>query len=275
MLTITQAVKRSRGFQLMPVAALVLMSFGVAKADRLDTTSYNFALNGGGGGSSALLNLTQAVEIYCNDFNNDIYVPHSNYLANLSTLTPLGITSGTTRFGAMDASGFKTITISDGDANDAAEQSTINGADAVGRYQMAAYLVSQYNLAGGNNASNNNIQMAIWQMLDPLGSPDPLALNSSAQPTDALEMAADWYMGTNEADRESYLQNYRIVSDARMTCPITGCGSDAPMVGGFQEQITHVPEASGYALLGLCLMGLAWFKRRGRAAHLHPAGCGE
>lgn len=249
------------------LAAILLFGFALAKADRLDTTSYNFQLNGGGGGASAVLDLQTQLEIYCNDFNNDIYVPHSNYSANLTTFTQAGLNAGNTRFGNMDASAFNSVTISDGDLNDATEQSTINGATALGRYQMAGYLASQYNLAGGNNAANNNIQMAIWQLLDPVSyTTTPLSINPSAQPTEALEMAADWYAGTTETARESYLQGYRIVSDATMTCPTAGCGADAPRVGGFQEQITRLPEPGSFSLLAIGLLGVALGARRRRAA---------
>lgn len=249
------------------LAAILLFAFGLANADQLDTKSYNFQLNGGGGGASAVLDLTKTLEIYCNDFNNDIYVPHSNYSANLTTFTQAGLNAGNTRFGEMDSSAFNSVTISDSDPNDATEQSTINGASALGRYQMAGYLVSQYNLAGGNNAANNNIQMAIWELLDPVSyKTTPISLNPSAQPTEALEMAADWYGGTNETDREAFLQDYRIVSDATMTCPTAGCGADAPLVGGFQEQITHLPEPGSFSLLAIGLIGVALGARRRRAA---------
>ena len=252
------------------LAAILLFAFGLANADQLDTKSYNFQLNGGGGGASAMLDLTKQLEIYCNDFSNDIYVPHSNYSANLTTFTAAGLAAGNTRFGNMDASAFNSVTINDGDSvNDATEQSTINGASALGRYQMAGYLVSQYNLAGGNNAFNNNIQMAIWELLDPASyTTAPMSLNPSAQPTEALEMAADWYQGTDETARETYLQNYRIVSDATMTCPTGGCVSNSllPMVGGFQEQIASLPEPGSFSLLAIGLIGIVWGARRRRAA---------
>ena len=265
----TQTIAGKHIHQVARLVAILLFAFGLAKADQLDTKSYNFQLIGGGGGASAVLDLHNQIEIFCNDFNNDIYVPHSNYSADLTTFTQAGLDAGDTRFGEMASNAFKSVTIDDSDSNDATEQSTINGATALGRYQMAGYLVSQYNVADGSNAANNNIQMAIWELLDPASyKTNPMSLNPSAQPTEALEMAADWYQATNETAREAYLQNYRIVSDATMTCPTGGCVSNSllPMVGGFQEQISAVPEPGSLSLLAIGAIGIALGARRRRAA---------
>src|SRR5207237_720336 len=77
----------------------------------------------------------------------------------------------------------------DGDLNDATDQSIINNANALGRYQMAAFLVSQYNFAAQGNASNNGIQEAIWMILDPSSAP---AFAAIGNPSEALEAAATW-----------------------------------------------------------------------------------
>src|SRR5690348_7745319 len=95
------------------LAAIFLVSFGLAKADRLDITNYNFQLHAGGGGVSAMLDLTTQLETFCNDFNNDISVPHSNYSANLTTFTQAGLDAGNTRFGEMAAGAFNSVTIND------------------------------------------------------------------------------------------------------------------------------------------------------------------
>lgn len=49
----------------------------------LTPTSYNFQLAGGGGGAAATLN-GASVEIYCDNFADDIYVPSDNS-ANVTT----------------------------------------------------------------------------------------------------------------------------------------------------------------------------------------------
>src|ERR1700722_9303561 len=62
-----------------------------------DTTTYNFQLAGGGGGSQASLN-GAPVEIFCDDFANEIWVPSSNS-ANVTVLNSGDLDD--TRFGAV------------------------------------------------------------------------------------------------------------------------------------------------------------------------------
>jgi hypothetical protein len=245
------------------ITILALACFSVLKASphQLDTISYNFMLAGGGGGSAAKLDKSLDIEIFCVDFANEIIVPKTNYYsANLTSITSSGFNATTTRFGSNTS--WRTVTIADdavdGGSDDVVDSGIINGAtNALGRYQMAAYLVSQYNRPAGNNTANNGIQTAIWKILNPsIYSAAPVSADASA----ALEQAAVWYNTTITADRDSYLANYRIVSDSTMTA----CG--LVLCGGFQEQITVVPEPK---YVGLLLMGLfALFSIRLRKASM-------
>lgn len=229
-----------------------------ANPNRLDTIAYNFPLGDGGGGSSAVLNLTMNIEIFCVDFANSIVVPHNQYSADLSTLTS-GSDLSLTRFGGNTS--WRTVTINDDavdlESDDAADSAIINAAGALARYQMAAYLVSQFNLGGGNSTFNNAIQTAIWEILDPASYP---VAPVTADPSDALESAAEWLSGTPSSGRDSYLANYRIVSDSTMT----NChGAGTPLCYGFQEQITAVPEPRGVAwvLVGLLAVCVITFRK--------------
>jgi hypothetical protein len=170
----------------------------------------------------------------------------------VSTLTS-GSNLSQTRFGGN--TGWVSVAPNiTGDADDAADAAIIDGADALGRYQMAAYLVSQYNLPAGNTASNNGIQQAIWDILDPTTLPAGKVLPSIGIASAGLETAAEWYGSTTQAFRDQYLANYRIVSDAQK---MGFCGANVPQCGGFQEQITVVPEPSHTALFlfGLMIVG--------------------
>jgi len=227
------------------VAVLCLTAAANANPVQFDTHSYNFALTGGGGGEAGVLGSDLSVETFCDNFNNEISVPHGNYTAYLSTPTD-GSDLSHTRFATNTS--WKTITLSDGNPNDATDAAIINGADALARYQMAAFLVSLYQTSQGSTAYNNGIQGAIWDIFDPSSSPTaPDYADASA----ALELAAQWY--ANPSSDKSFLADFLIVSDFTMT----SAGAGQPLAGGFQEQLTMlaepVPEPRSAACL---LMGL-------------------
>lgn len=242
--------------------ATVLLSFCAAASagpvtQILDTNSYNFALSDGGGGAQATINKGLSVEIFCVDFANDIYVPVQGYTAYLTPITQAGLNTGDTRFGLVGSGDFSQISLG-GDTTDAG---TINTASNLGRYQMAAFLVSQYNLSNNTaqiQQQNNGIQQAIWDILDPGTFP----LFTTATTTSEIEAAAQWYtsMGGNAGSTTltNFLANYRIVSSSVMTPCTSGPGAGTGLLcGGFQEQITAVPEPRYLALMlvGLLLVG--------------------
>jgi hypothetical protein len=225
----------------------------------LDTTSYNFQLAGGGGGAQATLNGVP-VEIFCDDFSNDIWVPSVNS-ANVTTLGT-GANLDETRFGSVSSTQWTTIDLSGDPATATTDEAFLNsgsGAAAAARYDMVAYLVSQYNTGQGGTTSNNQIQEAIWTLMDPTAEGaaiDP----SGVDPTAELEAAANWYNTMdspgNQQALNSFLAQFEVVSDAAMTVPSVGVG-----VGGFQEQIvmTPTPEPRGSAWMLIGLFGLGGF----------------
>ena len=246
-------------FSLITTVALSFVAAAMAGpvTHVLDTNSYNFQLNGGGGGAQATLDKSVPVEIFCVDFANDIYVPAQNYSAYLTPITSNSTQlMNDTRFGDVASANWTQMNTSFIDALDAG---TINNATDLGRYQMAAYLVSQYNVPAGNSAANNGIQQAIWDILDP----NTFSQVYNAATDSAIEAAAQWYagMGGNGGSSalSAFLANYRIVSSTTMT----SCGAGVALCGGFQEQITVVPEPRHIALMlmGLLLVGSAAVRR--------------
>jgi len=247
-------------FRRLVQTAVILTAFcAVIKAgpvvNTLDTNGYNFQLNNGGGGASATLNNNQHIEIFCDDYANYIYVPQQNYQAYVTGITSTTDDLAVTRFG--DVTNFVSLS---NQSSMFTLAGVINGASNLARYQMAAYLVSQYNIPGGNNTSNNGIQQAIWDILDPntgnFNTGNYGVYNSATD--NALQSAASWFSSTSTANINAYLANYRIVSDATMY----RCG-DGLMCGGFQEQITVVPEPRhvAFLLIGLLLVGAAVYRR--------------
>jgi hypothetical protein len=230
----------------------------------LDVTSYNFQLAGGGGGAQATLNGVP-VEIFCDDFDNQIWVPSDNS-ANVTTLGASALNQ--TRFGnvspnqwtAIDLTGGGVASTDDGFFNSGA------GDTPSARYDMVAYLVSLYNVPSGYTTSNNQIQEAIWTLMDPTA--EGAAINpSGVNPTGYLEQAANWYVGGGATN--SFLGQFEVVSDSAMNVPLSGVGT-----GGFQEQIVFAPapEPRGSTWMLIGLFGAAGFLlKRARGKHLAAA----
>jgi hypothetical protein len=133
---------------------------------------------------------------------------------------------------------------------------------------MVAYLVSLYNVGQGATTSNNEIQEAIWTIMDPTAEGaviDPSGLS----PDSYLEQAASWYTGMNTPGNQSalnsFLSQFEIVTSPKLTY-INGLGT-----GGYQEQIimdpVATPEPRGGVWLLLALFVAGFFgMRRSRGA---------
>lgn len=248
--------------------AVLLMSLRASAGTvPLDTISYNFQLAGGGGGATATLNGVP-VEIFCDDFANDVNVPSDNS-ADVTVLGT-GANLSATRFGGVSSTSFAPISLSDGNTTldnlDDTFFNSGNGSSALARYEMVAYLVSLYNVGQGSNTSNNQIQEAIWTILDPSAEKaliNPDGVNAAGY----MEQAVSWYtsMNANQAALNSFLSNFEIVSGSNMTFS-NGLG-----IGGFQEQIVMTPEPRGgvWMLLSL-LVGGCLVMRRKRVAGATP-----
>lgn len=231
-------------------AGLILFASGASAASvPLVVGTYNFQLNGDGGGAQATLNGVP-VEIFCDDFEHDISVPSTNS----ANVTQLGTGAGLseTRFGEVSSSQWTSIDLTGGVAA-STEDAFFNsgaGSSASARYDMVTYLVSLYDLPAGDTTSNNKIQKAIWTLMDPAA--EGPVIDPSVNPTAELEQAASWYVGGGATN--SFLSQFEVVSDATMRLPGDGVG-----VGGFQEQIVFTPapepRASIWMLIGVFAFG--------------------
>src|ERR1700680_70847 len=251
------------------ILTLLFLAIEANANPNLYTLSYNFPIyltgvNAYGGGASATLNNGNTnlnVEIFCDDFAHQIWVPYGpptypGYLGvNVSPLSAGSL--GNTRFGGVN--NWTSVNI----AGDATDSNTINSAtNALARYQMVAYLITQYHTLDNptNDPYNNGIQEAIWTLMDPTAI-DPtssvVTLPNIGDPTTGLQHAAQWYANPNSD--KSFLANFRIISDPAMY----NCGI-GELCTGFQEQLYQdvpaVPEPRGQLLIILGLLSLCAFR---------------
>ena len=228
------------------------------------------SFSGYGGGylgtvTDSVTNRSTTQLLFCNDFSNDISVPSGQIAVYISQLTG-GSDITKTRFGNVSGN-FRAIDVSltttQATALSTNTETGLNGATALQRYQMAAYLVTLYSFLGDHPASNSvhsdnvsrGIQDAIWTLLNAKGEiyTPPLEALQAGQTGDVttyLTAAANWLAS---GDR-SFLSQFSIVTDASMHS----------LNSGVQELLlyTPVPEPGYGALLGLALLGLGWTVRR-------------
>jgi len=253
--------------------ALMVNFAACASTVPLDVSgNYNFALAQGGGGAVATLN-GSSVEIFCDDYFNDINLS-TDYTAHVTTLSTSANLSET-RYGGLAAGSWTQFTTLG--SQDDAFFNTGAGDTALARYEMVAYLTSLYNQSAGPNTSNNDIQDAIWSIMDP--AVDGAVSDPGYNGASYIEAAATWYTSMNTpgnlAALNTFLSYYEIVSDSTMTFS-NGLG-----IGGFQEQIidptpvqapcpTPEPRGVAWALIGLFAVGGVWL-RKSRCANPAPA----
>jgi hypothetical protein len=209
--------------------------------------------------------------LYCVDFSNDVTIPDWNIGVNLTPIAAGTQFQDDTRFG--DVTSWRPVQ----DYLPASDPSlsssvitTINNATALERYQMAAYLVSNYAFFNNalptstevySDATDRGIQSAIWAILDPTSDlyVPPTSLSDSGDINYWLSKAAQWLPTANTTAGEQLLSRFVIVSDAKIA------GSLNPTQVGIQEFITPVapvPEPGFYGVVGIGLAGLLWMARR-------------
>ncbi|PWU08930.1 MAG: hypothetical protein C5B51_07085 [Terriglobia bacterium] len=209
--------------------------------------------------------------LFCNDFSNDISIPSGPMAVKISALTNSSDISQT-RFGKYAVNGYRGINVPLSSSQittlSTNTETILNGASTLERYQMAAYLVSQYAFLGDHPAGNivhgdsesRGIQEAIWTLLDAKGlvftpPSDASQGGQTGNVTTYLTAAANWLQN---GDR-SFLSRFFVITDASMQ----GLNS------GVQELLMYtpaVPEPRFGVILGAGLLALLWKVRRYRRA---------
>jgi len=215
----------------------------VAAPVSFDTLTYNFQLDGGGGGMSVLLDGVSA-ESFCDDYFGGISWGTA-YTANVSGMTSTSNLSNT-MFGGV--TNWQNTDIGG-----------VTDPNALARYQMVGWLITQYNLSAvpADSPTNDAIQQAIWEILDPAGNPAIANIATTVPVSTYLNAAGAWYSGTTVGQRDSFLSGFEIVSD-----PGTQNNGQP-----FQEQIiddppSPTPEPRGEAMMIIGLLTVCAFARR-------------
>ncbi len=233
-------------------------------------------VSGYGGGFAGTIvnnatNQSYLAELFCVDFSNDVSLPSTNSV-NVTAIAAGTQFTDDTRFG--DVTSWRPVQdyLPGGLTLSTSVENIINDATALQRYEMAAYLVSNYSFFSQaspssdnyyGDATNRGIQSAIWAILDPTSDLylPPSSRSDSGNLILWLTNAADWLsQDANTAAGEQLLSQFRIVSDAQIA------GSANPTQVGIQEFLTvdPVPEPRFYAVLAVALAGVLWAARRKR-----------
>jgi len=254
----------------MVVAALALMLLATGPLAALPSTAA-FALNSAGSGANlagvytspytGTINGGSTINVICDDFADNIYVPESwtAYVTSLSSLTP-GTADTTLRW--LNTAG-STITV---------DGQTLNQAKA---YAVAAVLSIDILESATGSAAQEDYSFALWGLFDPTGtSADPGAFTQLANygdlgdlvnATNDLNIAVSFV--TNPANNSQVAADVSAVTIYSFD-PVTApkCGSGPCPTAPPQEFITvNMVEPPSPALLGLDLLavaGLIVFVRR-------------
>jgi hypothetical protein len=257
------------------------------------TVSYPIAYNQGDGGAfeanvGGALGSTSGplVTLWCVDSQEDI-TSGTSYTANIVTLadvetssTPVrysGVTSGAANINATDQNpGTWDYDISSGSPLVATGTYT-DYSTALERYELAAFLITQYlpsstNPGPSDNATDLAIQRAIWEIMANDNAPEA-ALTSPTGPDDLALGSGDISSGvpagyTNWiAYAEAQLSANPNLINLNQWAVVSGRYNGTTLNSNVQTFLVQLaPEPAYFAALGIGLAGLALAARRRRGA---------
>jgi hypothetical protein len=216
---------------------------------------------------------TYSTMLFCDDFSNDVTIPSQLVQVDITSFDAGVDFINQTRFGAVTSWRPIQNSLPAGETLSQTVQNIINDADSLQRYEMAAYLMSNYSFFDTGLPSSDNyfsdpddtgIQSAIWDILNP--SSDlylpPADAGQDGNVATWLTNAANWLPTANSAQNQALLSQFQVVSDVAISQASAGQKTQV----GIQEflMVQAVPEPGLYGVLSLALGGLFWVVRRER-----------
>jgi hypothetical protein len=250
-------------FSKAAVSGLLWLTFSATAVfgSTLYITGQTESVNDGGQFLANLGNSAQSCYIYCVDLQNYTTSPEQVNISTPNTSTPDVGTSfdglADTRYGAVPTSAF---------TYDGTGATTLNSAQ---RYVMAAWLTTQYNFTSGVTTPDDEIQNAIWTLLNTTAKTrsNPNGTNGfpggDAQGTGAYLAQAYSFLTTTPS--ATLLQFESEIQIFTSTDTVTYSGTGWNPVSGAQEMITVTPEPATLAMMGAGLLALGLIRRRIKA----------
>jgi len=186
--------------------------------------------------------------VYCVDDLNYVSVPNPAYAVNITDLANSTDVYNDTRYGQTPASSFSTNTVTVPNAIGTAQD----------RYEMAAWLILQYSFVSGNGSANNDeIQNAIWTLMDATGA----VYSSNGGIGSYITQAEAWFTAETPTALAAFENDVVIYSDTNIASET----DPTRYTGTKQEMIGFVPEPDTLALLGVGLVAIGLFRKRIKA----------
>jgi hypothetical protein len=231
-------------FSKAAVGGLLWLSFSAfAFGDTLHITAYTENVIDGGQFTAFLAsNPTQQLIIYCVDFQNDELNVSSVNVSTPNVTMPTSV--ALTRYGTTPTANFSYANTGPG------------AIDAVERYVLAAWLTTQYNFSSGVTTADDQIQNAIWTLLDTDGTsgfPFSDALGTGT----FLSQAVTWFNTQSSTSVQQFESKVRIYTSTNTTSTTNG---SQEMIG-----VMSTPEPTTLAMLGAGLLGIGLFRKRIKA----------